>query len=145
MISSLYSGFKLYYESVERRTQPNCPTDIPNLPTTQAPTSRTTVPASISNSVASSLIKDNVCRGNEITIDIPENFVLFPINWYYGITPDETCNTISPQNCKTPAQFTCSTTGSCKVSLLNNVPLAECNGEFASYIGLEYRFIPCKC
>ena len=60
---------------------------------TQPTTIRTSLPP-VSNLVASGLVKDYVCKGNEITIDIPDKFVLFPINWYYGVTPDQTCNTI---------------------------------------------------
>ena len=108
-LNSLYNGFKLYYESknhvlfydilfnffflgVERSTQSNCPTNIPFEPT--APTTVTTLAPFIINLAASNLLKNYICKGNELIIDIPPIFLLFPISYYYGTTPDLTCNTI---------------------------------------------------
>lgn len=112
------------------------------MPTTQMVT--TTTPALVKNLTASSLMKNYVCKGNELTISIPTDFNLFPINYYYGVTSDLTCSTIRPQDCKSPAPFTCKTQINCKISFTTAIQVADCGGNIANYIGIEYRFIPCK-
>lgn len=111
---------------------------------------------------ASQIKTEYICKGTEKTIDIPSGLSLFPIDYYYGINSDSTCKNIrfvldllifsqlmnklflySAQDCRGPAQFTCTTQGSCKISLKTDIVVGDCNLTAASYIGITYRFIPC--
>ncbi len=92
LLSSIYRGFRLYYQTVDRSTQPDCSTGTPVPPTQQVVT--TTQAPLVRDLIATKLMKRTVCRGNETTIDIPKDFNLFPINYFYGVTTDFTCNTI---------------------------------------------------
>ena len=133
-------AFNLTVIVADRNTQIDCPTDTPGSPTTTTPT--TTTPPLIQDLFASTLNKATVCLGNQTTIQIPNNFKLYPINVFYGVTTDNTCRTTA-NDCKVPTQLQCSLQGSCTISLYNDVPVAECgNTAIANYIGIEYRFIP---
>ena len=113
-LSSLYRGFRLYYQSmllkssiifyylifitieaVDRSTQPNCGTDTPASPTAPTtPATTTKPPVFVTDQVASGLLKLTACQNEEKIISIPSTYVLFPLDIYYGVTPDGTCNTI---------------------------------------------------
>ena len=59
-----------------------------------APPTTTKPPAFINDMIASGIYKLTACKGETKTITIPANFQLFPLNVYYGVTSDGTCNTI---------------------------------------------------
>ena len=124
----------------DRATQPDFPTFTPGSPTTTLPT--TTTQPLVTDLVASTLYKSTICLGNQTTITIPNNFKLFPLSIFYGVTSDNTCKT-SASDCKVPTQLTCSLQGSCTISFYNDVNVPECGvTAIARYIGIEYRFIP---
>lgn len=129
----------------ERNAQPDCPTFTPAF-TTTLPT--TTTPQVVFDLVASPLYKSYTCLGNQTTILIPNDYQLFPLRVYYGVSKDYyTCKINSATDCQSPAQLTCSLQGSCTISLYNDIPISGCSDSslsIANYIGLEYRFIPCN-
>ena len=90
--STLYRGFKLYYEFIDRSTQPNCPTYLPTTTTTQAfiTTTPSTKPL-IVDLVASEIQDDFVCLGDRKTINVPNQYNLFVINYFYGVSSDGSC------------------------------------------------------
>jgi hypothetical protein len=88
--SSLYKGFRIYYEFVDRSTQPDCITGTPAFPTTQPPT--TTTPQVVFDLSARPVNKTIICRGSEATITVPKNYTLFPIDLYYGVSPGQCKN-----------------------------------------------------
>jgi hypothetical protein len=138
---TLYKGFQVYYEFADRSTQPDCPSFTPGSPTTTQPT--TTTPQLVFDLAASPLYKAYACLGNQTTITVPNNFKLYPLNVYYGVS-NGTCK-ISAQDCRSPAPLTCPLQGSCTFSLYNDVTVPDCNERLiATYIGVEYRFIPCN-
>ena len=51
---------------------------------------------------------------------------------------------LSENDCKGPYSYPCPTDSNCELSLYNDVPVEDCNDKIASYIGIEYRNIPCK-
>ena len=96
----------------------------------------------VSDLSGSPLYKAFACLGNQTTIQIPNNLRLYPLNVYYGVSKTSGCQ-ISLSDCKSPAQLQCSLQGSCTVSLYNDIPVPDCGTtSIASYIGIEYRFIP---
>ncbi len=84
-----HKGFKLYFEFIDRSTQPNCPTE---LPTTVRPTPSTqsTRPA-VNDLVAMDIQKENICKGNKKTLTVPPEFNLFVIDLFYGVSSDGSC------------------------------------------------------
>lgn len=141
-LSLHFEWYWYIFQVADRNTQPDCPTNIPGSPTTTLPTT-TTAPL-VQDLQASKLNKVTVCLGNETTIQIPSNFQLYPLKVSYGVSSDNTCKT-STNDCKIPAQLTCSLKGSCTISLYNDVPLSECGSTaIANYIEVEYRFVPCN-
>ena len=48
----------------------------------------------------------------------------------------------SPNDCKAPLDFPCSTDSECQIPFYNDVPVADCGDKIADYIGIEYRYIP---
>jgi hypothetical protein len=51
---------------------------------------------------------------------------------------------VSPQDCRAPATLICPSQGTCRISFLQNIFVPDCGLRLANYVGLEYRFIPCK-
>ena len=49
---------------------------------------------------------------------------------------------LSDTDCKSPLAYPCLTDRNCEISLYNEVSVDDCNGDKASYIGIEYRNIP---
>lgn len=72
--------------------EPDCIIGTPSVPTISTSVMSTSVP--IINSMASTVYKNYVCRGNETIIKIPSQYFLFAIDVYYGVTSDNTCKTI---------------------------------------------------
>ncbi len=89
--SSLYKGFKIYYETSRRNSQPNCPTGTPAPPVTGIVT---TNKPEVLDLQATEIAKLYVCKGNEKVIERKQNYILFPIDFYYGVTVDGTCENI---------------------------------------------------
>ena len=150
-------------EVADRSTQPDCPTFTPETPSTTLPyvtlpgspnstittttstTTTTTTPKVIYDLAASKILSSYACLGNRTTIKIPNDFQLYPLNVYYGVSINGTCK-INSKDCRSPAELTCSQRDtSCTISLYNDVPVPDCGDEaIASYIAIEYRFVPCK-
>ena len=105
----------------------------------------TTTPQVIFDLAASNIYKSYACLGNQTTINIPNNFKLYPLNVYYGISKDGTCK-INSKDCQSPAQLTCSLRATtCTISLFNDVPIPDCGDlAIANYIAVEYRLVPCN-
>jgi hypothetical protein len=106
--SSLYRGFKLYYEFVDRSTQPNCPTELPTTTTSTTTLTTTTVTTTTTSAqsitpmtpstkplipdlAASGIQNDFVCYGNHKTLTVPDQYNLFAINYFYGVSADGSC------------------------------------------------------
>ena len=87
--SSSYRGFKLYYEFIDRSSEPSCPTDLPTT-SRETPQPGSTIPT-ITDLIASEIQKDLICKGERKTINVPSNFKIFIINLFYGISSDGTC------------------------------------------------------
>lgn len=90
--SSVFRGFKLYYEFVDRRTQPNCPTDLPTT-VTQTTSTPSTKPHVI-DLAASEIHKDHICLGDHKTITVPPEYNLFVINYFYGVYVGDSCDQV---------------------------------------------------
>ena len=88
--SSSYKGFKLYWEFIDRSSQPNCPTDLPTLPATTSPALVTPM-QELLDLAALDIKKEVICKGKELSIEVPSQYVFFPIDIYYGVTSDGTC------------------------------------------------------
>lgn len=85
----------VFLKVVDRSTQPSCPTATPAPPTIPPSTTRTTTAAPLVNNVAASgLFKTFICKGSSRTIEIPNNYRLFIINSYYGVTLNGSCSSI---------------------------------------------------
>lgn len=89
---------RIFFQAVDRSTQPGCSTEIPASPTPgtipTAPATTPKPPAFVTNMIASGLFKLTACKDKEETISIPVNYQLYPLQVYYGVTFDGTCNTI---------------------------------------------------
>ena len=88
--SSLYRGFKLYYEFIDRSLEPRCPTNLPTTSRETPPPAPTISP--ITDLFASEIQRDFVCKGNAKTINVPSQFNLFVINFFYGVTTSDSCS-----------------------------------------------------
>lgn len=44
------------------------------------------------NLQASVLKTENICKGSEKVISIPSNFILFPLEYYYGVSTNGGCD-----------------------------------------------------
>jgi hypothetical protein len=89
-LGTAYRGMRIYYEFVDRSTQPDCPTGSPTTPSTTLLT--TTTPQMIFDLAASSFNRTNICRGSSVTIQIPNNYNLFPIDAYYAASSSGLCS-----------------------------------------------------
>ena len=128
---------------VDRSLQPSCSTATPLPPTTQPTTTATTTPRPLVNNLAATgIFTATACKGQSSSITIPIDYQLYPINIYYGVTPNNTCTSISLQNCRSPATLTCQLQGTCTFSLLTDIVLADCDNKVANYIRVDYRLLP---
>ena len=80
-------------EAVDRSTQPDCSTQTPAYLTTMPPTT-TEPPTFVIETIASGLYKIVACKGETKIINIPNNYIVFPHEIFYGVTTDGTCDTI---------------------------------------------------
>ena len=99
-LSSFYKGFKLYYEFIDKSTQPNCPTNPVNatittgVTTVTQTTSKSTTDNQIQDLVASQIEKKILCKDDKITLVVPPKFNLFAIAFYYGLSVDDSCGKV---------------------------------------------------
>jgi hypothetical protein len=76
----------------DRASQQDCLTGTPAAPTTTTTTQTTTTPQVIFDLAARPQNTSIICRGSEVTIQVPKNFTLFPIDLYYGVTKNGSCS-----------------------------------------------------
>ena len=96
-------------KAISRNSQPNCPASafekrlqywinikivLKGTPAPPDQTSLTTFTPQVLDIQATQISKLYVCKGNGTIIERKENFIIFPISFFYGVTSDETCELI---------------------------------------------------
>jgi hypothetical protein len=142
-----YRGFNIYYEFVDRSTQPFCSTGTPLITTTpigQISTATTPYVPLLVDHPISDIYEKQVCRGYSDVILLIRDYTLFPIDVFYGVTQSLLCEPTNSQHCKAPAPLNCNIlSGTCSISLQTLVPVADCSYQPATYFVVRYRFVPC--
>ena len=139
--ASTARGFKLYYETFNTASIPNCPQGPLTTPSTIL-TTTTAQPGPISNFEASKTFDFQICRGDaSLTIKAPEYHLIYIEKLLNGISPALTCSEYSQSHCTSPAVGVCNLRGQC-VFNGPTMSLSACGNQPAQYLYGQYRFIP---
>jgi hypothetical protein len=142
--SSLYKGFKLYFEWVEKPMEISC-SGFPDLENTTTPIDEP-VPAWAQNLELSPILSAHLCLGTSTTLRCPRgsDYVLSIIESNYGVTGSGLCEIPAASHCRQEASLGLACTQSCFIQY--NIPqsLSQCGSQNADYLNIDYECIPTR-
>ncbi|CAF0929763.1 unnamed protein product [Rotaria sordida] len=149
---SIYRGMRMYFEIVDRPANDNCPnpngtvTPIPSTtPTiTTIDSSQTTpTPPYVIFGIASPVRSFQLCRGQSLNIECPNNYGIVITTNIFGVTQSDQCEPHDAvKHCVVATAPTYSCRRTCMYFYPGNQAVPSCGNKTAAYQFVEYQCIP---
>ncbi len=141
---SLYKGFKLYFEWIEKPMEIVCG-GTPSPGSTTTPTDEL-LPIWAQNLELSPILSEQICLGTSKTLRCPRgsDYVLSIIESLYAVTGSGICDIPTVSHCHQIASLGLTCTHSCLIEYNIPKPLIQCGSQNADYLSIDYECIPTR-